>query len=132
MSDPVRALILDLLEWIGPDSRPYSEVIEVWRTSCPRLPVWEEANSQGFISHQHQAGVGSFVSISPLGRAFLTEHRQVRFSADRVPPKLWARRREAETQDRSRQEGRSGEPEGREESRNERNETSVPRKTKAK
>ena len=46
MSDPVDALILDLLEWIGPDSRPYPEVIGAWRTSCPRLPVWEEANSR--------------------------------------------------------------------------------------
>jgi len=76
MSDPVEALILDLLEWIGPDSRPYSEVIEAWRTSCPRLPVWEEANHRGFINHEHQAGVGVFVSVSPVGRAFLIERRQ--------------------------------------------------------
>jgi len=76
MSDPVEALILDLLEWIGPDSRPYSEVIEAWRTSCPRLPVWEEADSRGFINHRHQAGVGVFVSVSPVGRVFLTQHRQ--------------------------------------------------------
>jgi hypothetical protein len=87
MPDPVEALILDLLEWIGPDLRPYPEVIEAWRTSCPRLPVWEEANSRGFINHQHQTGVGSFVSVSLLGRAFLTEHRHVtQFSADRMPP----------------------------------------------
>ena len=58
MSDPVEALILDLLEWIGSDSRPYSEVIEVWRTSCPKLPVWEEANVRGFINHEHRDGVG--------------------------------------------------------------------------
>ena len=78
MSEPVEALILDLLEWIGPDSRPYAEVIEAWRTSCPRLPVWEEANSRGFINREHQVGVGVFVSVSPLGRVFLTEHRQGR------------------------------------------------------
>ncbi len=76
MSDPVDALILDLLEWIGPDSRPYSEVIEAWRTSCPRLPVWEEANSRGFLKQEHQAGAGVFVSVSPVGRAFLMGHRQ--------------------------------------------------------
>jgi len=75
MSDPVEALILDLLEWIGPDARLYSEVIEAWRTSCPRLPVWEEANSRGFITPEHQAGVGGFVAVSPLGLAFLREHR---------------------------------------------------------
>jgi len=75
MSDPVEALILDLLEWIGLDSRPYSEVIEAWRTSCPRLPVWEEANRRGFLNPEHRAGVGVFVSVSPVGRAFLREHR---------------------------------------------------------
>ena len=46
MSDPVESLILDLLEWIGPAGRPYAEVIDAWRTSCPRLPVWEEANAR--------------------------------------------------------------------------------------
>ena len=74
MSDPVEALILDLLEWIGPKSRPYSEVIEAWRTSCPRLPVWEEANCRGFLKQEHQTGVGVFVSVSALGRTFLAEH----------------------------------------------------------
>lgn len=42
--DPVDALVLDLLAWIGADGRPYAEAMEAWRTSCPRLPVWEEAN----------------------------------------------------------------------------------------
>ncbi|MEK6366223.1 MAG: hypothetical protein V4803_09260 [Burkholderia gladioli] len=42
-NDAVEALILDLLEWIGSGARPYSEVMEAWRSSCPRLPAWEEA-----------------------------------------------------------------------------------------
>lgn len=46
MSDPVQALLLDLLEWIAPRPRPYADVIEAWRTSCPRLPVWEEATDR--------------------------------------------------------------------------------------
>ena len=76
MSDPLEALILDLLEWIGSDSRPYSEVIEAWRTSCPRLPIWEEANDRGFLNHEHQAGLGGFISVSPVGLAFLRDRRQ--------------------------------------------------------
>jgi hypothetical protein len=39
MSDPLAPLILDFLEWIAARPRPYSEVMEVWRTSCPRLTV---------------------------------------------------------------------------------------------
>ena len=73
ITNTVDALILDLLEWIGPASRPYSEVIEVWRTSCPRLPVWEEANERGFLEHLHEPGRGTYVSVSALGK----EHLQI-------------------------------------------------------
>lgn len=38
MNGSVDALVRDLLEWIGPMPRPYAEVMEAWRTSCPRLP----------------------------------------------------------------------------------------------
>jgi hypothetical protein len=75
VSDPVEALILDLLEWIGPDSRPYSEVIDAWRTSCPRLPVWEDANERGFVTRNHEEGLGAVVSVTALGRAHLARHR---------------------------------------------------------
>jgi D-3-phosphoglycerate dehydrogenase len=73
--DPIEALILDLLEWIGPDPRRYSEVIEAWRTSCPRLPVWEEATSRGFIERRHAPGNDATILVTPLGRAFLDVHR---------------------------------------------------------
>jgi hypothetical protein len=75
MPDPVDALILDLLEWIGPDSRPYSEVIEAWRTSCPRLPVWEEANERGFIDHHHKLGHGTYLTVSARGSEHLRNTR---------------------------------------------------------
>jgi len=75
MPDPVEPLILDLLEWIGPRPRPYAEVLEAWRTSCPRLPVWEEANERGFIEHLHAAGLPAQVLVSPLGRAHLQAQR---------------------------------------------------------
>jgi hypothetical protein len=75
MSDPVDALVLDLLEWIGPHGRPYAEVIDAWRTSCPRLPVWEEANARGYVIRAHSEGVGTMVSVSPLGATALAERR---------------------------------------------------------
>lgn len=75
MSDPVDALILDLLEWIGPGPRPYPEVMEAWRTSCPRLPVWEEANRRGFIEHLHEPGRPATIAVSRLGSAHLQRHR---------------------------------------------------------
>jgi D-3-phosphoglycerate dehydrogenase len=71
VSDPVEPLVLDLLDWIGPHSRPYAEVLEAWRTSCPRLPVWEEANKRGFIDHIHEPGQPALVALSPSGLAQL-------------------------------------------------------------
>ena len=67
MPDPVEPLILDLLEWIGPGSRPYAEVLEAWRTSCPRLPVWEEANARGFLQRLHGDGEAVHVALSAAG-----------------------------------------------------------------
>jgi hypothetical protein len=75
MSNPVEPLILDLLEWIGPRARAYAEVIDAWRTSCPRLPVWEEVNERGFIERRHVEDAGALVYVTQSGRAFLKAHR---------------------------------------------------------
>lgn len=85
MSDPLEPLILDLLEWIGPESRPYADVMDAWRTSCPRLPVWEEANERGFIAQLHAPGQTARVAVSPLGRAQLAARRAQATGASRVP-----------------------------------------------
>lgn len=72
MSDPIEVLILDLLESLNPEPRAYSEVMEAWRTSCPRLPVWEEAKDRGYIEQRR-----SLVSLTPTGREHLAKHRGV-------------------------------------------------------
>jgi hypothetical protein len=72
--DPVEHLVLDLLEWIGPASRPYAEVIEAWHTSCPRLPVWEEANERKFLAYL-ASDTGLRVAVTALGREHLALHR---------------------------------------------------------
>ena len=46
----VESLIVDLLEWVQMRERTYQEVMDAWRTSCPRLPVWEEANDRGLVA----------------------------------------------------------------------------------
>jgi hypothetical protein len=73
--DPVDALILDLLEWVGPSARPYEEVMEAWRTSCPRLPVWEDANDRGYIARRLEPGRGELIALSPAGAEYLRRHR---------------------------------------------------------
>ena len=78
VSDTVDSLIVDLLEWIGPKTRPYAEVLEAWGTSCPRLPVWEDANDRGFIARHRVPGGGALVSVSAAGAEHLRQHRRHR------------------------------------------------------
>jgi hypothetical protein len=74
--DSVDSLILDLLEWIGPNPRPYGETVEAWRTSCPRLPVWERANELGLISRRRDPQGNSLVAVSLVGAEHLRRQRQ--------------------------------------------------------
>jgi hypothetical protein len=72
MTDPVEALILDLLDWLTLRDRTYEEVMAAWRTSCPRLPVWEEANDRGLITREEVNG-NSMIRVSSSGRALLDQ-----------------------------------------------------------
>ena len=77
----VEALILDLLEWVSERERSYEEVMEAWRTSCPRLPVWEDANDRGLVMREEVNG-RTIVKITPLGRALLEQRNRV---ANEIP-----------------------------------------------
>jgi hypothetical protein len=78
------ALVLDLVEWIAREPRLYSEVIETWRTSCPRLTIWEDAVDRGYVARQAVAGQnvvsqgvagqGVLIAITEGGAKFLREH----------------------------------------------------------
>ena len=68
----VEALIFDLLEWVAKRERTYEEVMEAWRTSCPRLPVWEEANDRGLVVRENVNG-HCVVRITPSGRDLLVQ-----------------------------------------------------------
>jgi hypothetical protein len=76
VSDTVENLILDLLDWMGHDPRPYAEVVDAWRTSCPRLTVWEDANDRGFISRRRLPGGGTLISVSAAGAEHLRTQRR--------------------------------------------------------
>ena len=70
-----KALVLDLVEWIAREPRPYAEVMDAWRTSCPRLPIWEDAVDMGFVVRTRN-GSGALVEVTPAGRAFLLAERR--------------------------------------------------------
>ena len=70
--DPrIDALVLDLVAWVAKEPRPYAEVMEAWRTSCPRLAVWEEAVDRGLLVSHVAAQGGVLVAATPAGRRLL-------------------------------------------------------------
>jgi hypothetical protein len=66
----VETLILELLRWLARRERSYEEVMDAWRTSCPRLPVWEDANDRGLVMREQVNG-RCIVRITSLGLALL-------------------------------------------------------------
>jgi len=69
-------LVLDLLGWVSTGRRTYRETMDAWRTSCPRLPVWEDALESGLVEVTRGEGDDALkVGITPEGRTFLASHR---------------------------------------------------------
>jgi hypothetical protein len=67
-------LVLDLLEWLARRERTYEDVMNAWRTSCPKLPVWEEASDRGLLTREVRNG-SSIVRITPQGTELLRQRR---------------------------------------------------------
>jgi D-3-phosphoglycerate dehydrogenase len=68
----VDALILDLLRYVSERERTYEEALDAWRTSCPRLPVWEEASERGFVESE-RAGGRRIVRLTAAGEKKLSK-----------------------------------------------------------
>jgi len=70
--DPLRYLTLQFLDWVAATPRTYGDAIDAWRTSCPRLTVWEEAMEKGLV---RRIGVGkmndALIVITDAGRSAL-------------------------------------------------------------
>jgi len=74
MSTVADPLVLDFVEWIAREPRPYSEVIAAWRTSCPRLTIWEDAVDAGYVTRKTIAGCGVIVMVTEDGEKWLRAH----------------------------------------------------------
>jgi hypothetical protein len=69
--DAADPLILDLLQWLAPAPQPYAEVMARWRTSCPRLTVWEDAVDLGYVARRRTGSGPPVVEVTAAGRARL-------------------------------------------------------------
>jgi hypothetical protein len=77
MAQTIDVLVLDLLEWLSRQDRSYEETMEAWRTCCPKLPVWEDANDRGLVRIENRHGRSS-VRVTPAGFELLKRFRPVR------------------------------------------------------
>ncbi len=76
MSSNIDALKLDLVEWVAKEPRTYEEVMDAWRTSCPRLTVWEDAVDQGLVQRRADSAGRISVVATEHGRALLAINRR--------------------------------------------------------
>ena len=71
MTEAADPLVLDFVEWIAREPRAYSEVIGAWKTSCPRLTIWEDVAERGYVTRETIAGLGLVVSVTAAGEQLL-------------------------------------------------------------
>lgn len=69
-----RPLVLDLVEWIAEQPRPHDDVMAAWRTSCPRLTIWEDALDERLVSVSLKDGLGKIVRVTDAGNDFLRQY----------------------------------------------------------
>ena len=74
MADRLDPLVLDLVEWVARQPRPYAEVMAAWRTSCPRLTVWEDAVDRGYVERRSSQNGTTMVITTAAGQTFLRAH----------------------------------------------------------
>jgi hypothetical protein len=70
----VGALTLEFLNWVSSEPRTYGETMEAWRTNCPRMPIWENAVSDGLVALEGGGSMrGRKVALTPKGCSVLQE-----------------------------------------------------------
>jgi hypothetical protein len=71
MSEIADPLVLDFVEWVAREPRAYAEVIATWKTSCPRLTIWEDASERGLVTRETLPGLGLVIAVTEHGERLL-------------------------------------------------------------
>jgi len=62
-------IMLQFLAWVVDRPRTYAGTMEAWRTTCPRLSVWEDAVIEGLVRIENDPDRA--VRLTPRGHAVL-------------------------------------------------------------
>lgn len=82
MDGVTETLVLDMVAWIAARPRPYAEVMEAWRSSCPRLTIWEDALDRRLVACERDGNRGVIVRATRRGRALLAEQGRLPEAAE--------------------------------------------------
>jgi hypothetical protein len=77
MAETADPLVLDFVEWVAREPRLHAEVVATWRTSCPRLTIWEDAAEAGYVARETIAGFGLIVAVTEEGERLLRESGRI-------------------------------------------------------
>jgi len=74
MAESPSLIMMQFLSWVGDRPRSYAETMDAWRTSCPRLSVWEDAVIADLVRLE---GEGSrSVRLTQRGAAILRQAQE--------------------------------------------------------
>ena len=73
MSDSPSLIMVQFLTWVADRPRTYRQAMDAWRTSCPRLSVWEDAILDELIRIGNDKDKDKTVSLTARGRAALEQ-----------------------------------------------------------
>jgi hypothetical protein len=72
LETPDTALTLQFLDFVATGTRTYAETMEAWRSTCPRLSIWEDAVRDGLVRIENGGAMkSSRIVITKLGRTRL-------------------------------------------------------------
>jgi hypothetical protein len=77
MSEPAQLAQIQFLEWVARKPRSYADAQEAWRSSCPRLSIWEDALGAGLVRCEQTPGKPArdcAVTLTRKGRSLLQAH----------------------------------------------------------
>jgi hypothetical protein len=69
VSEPTSLIMVQFLTWVTDRPRTYTETMDAWRSTCPRLSVWEDAILDGLVALGK--GAKRPVTLTPRGASVL-------------------------------------------------------------
>jgi predicted Zn-dependent protease len=71
---PPSLIMLQFLAWVADRPRTYADTMAAWRSTCPRLSVWEDAVIDGLVRVANEPGRS--VRLTPRGRTALQQNAE--------------------------------------------------------